>query len=251
MARFIKLKCRGSINSFRQSDFHTYHKTLPLPPKTTVAGMIGAALGLSPQTVNDEWLKMNRFQVGIVGNAAGKANDLWQIRKYEQKTIKAYEEGKVPAPYKTAVIVRELLFGSSICLYFHLNDEVDKNLLLDGFKYPVWALSLGREDELIRIEQLKEVELTTVEGKFYKQTVMKQPPAYELDNEYLASSLGKNLLASAPTLQRIPTSFSNPGYAREPDYFEDYLFVNDFPLRPTPDSMGYFDPEEDWVFQLI
>ncbi|MCO6490514.1 MAG: CRISPR-associated protein Cas5 [Phaeodactylibacter sp.] len=40
MAKFIKLKCRGSFNSFRQADFHTYHKTLPLPPKTTVAGMI-------------------------------------------------------------------------------------------------------------------------------------------------------------------------------------------------------------------
>ena len=251
MAKFIKLKCRGSFNSFRQADFHTYHKTLPLPPKTTVAGMIGAALGLSPKAVNDEWLKNGRFQVGIVGKAGGKANDLWQIRKYEQKTMKAFEKGKVPAPYKTAVIVRELLFGSTICLYFFLPEDGDKELLIQGLRSPEWALSLGREDELIRIEQLKEVELEAVEGYFFKHTVMKYPSDYELDNDFMENSGGKNLMASAPIAYRIPTSFSNPGYAREPDSFEHYLFVSDFPLRPASNSTGFFDPEENWAFQLI
>lgn len=251
MATFIKLKCRGSINSFRQADFHTYHKTLPLPPKTTVAGMIGAALGLSPQVVNDEWLKPARFQVGIVGKAGGKANDLWQIRKYEGKTMKAFEKGEVPAPYKTAVIVRELLFGSSFCLYFFLPDETDKELLIKGLLLPKWALSLGREDELIRIEQLKEVELTTVDGHFFKHTVIKYPQEYELDKDFMEESAGKNLMASAPTAQRVPTSFSNPGYAREAESFEHYLFISDFPLRPINNSAGFFDPEENWVFQLI
>lgn len=213
--------------------------------------MIGAALGLSPQTVNDEWLKNGRFQVGIVGKAGGKANDLWQIRKYEQKTIKAFEKGEVPTPYKTAVIVRELLFGCKICLYFFLPDDDDRELLMQGLGFPAWALSLGREDELIRIEQLKEVELEAVEGHFFMNTVIKHPLDYELDSEFMENNIGKNLMASAPTAQRIPISFSNPGYAREPDSFEHYLFVDDFPLRPTSDSMGFFDPEENSVFQLI
>jgi len=70
--KFIRVICFGSMNSFRQPDFHTYHKTLPLPPKTTVAGMIGSALGISPEKVNDEWLKNNRFQMGIVGKIMAK-----------------------------------------------------------------------------------------------------------------------------------------------------------------------------------
>lgn len=251
MATFIKLKCRGSINSFRQADFHTYHKTLPLPPKTTVAGLIGAALGLSPQVVNDEWLKPARFQVGIVGKANGKANDLWQIRKYEGKRMKAFEKGEEPTPYKTAVIVRELLFGSTFYLYFFLPEAADKDLLLKGIQSPAWALSLGREDELIRIEQLKEVELNVVDSHFFKHTVIKYPEGYELDKDFMEESAGKNLMASAPTAQRIPTSFSNPGYAREPESFEHYMFISDFPLRPTDDSTGFFDSEENWVFQLI
>src|SRR5687767_1420831 len=114
--RFLKIKCSGSFNSFRQPDFHTYHKTLSLPPKTTVAGMLGSALGIGPKEINDNWLKPNRFQMGVAGKNNGKANDLWQIRKYESKRIAAYNKGDESSPYKTAVIVRELLYQAQFLI---------------------------------------------------------------------------------------------------------------------------------------
>ncbi len=140
--KFIRIKVSGSFNSFRQPDFQTYHKTLPLPPKTTVAGMLGAALGISPKDVNDKWLENNRFQMGIVGNSKGKASDLWQIRKYENKQISAYnkfrtdiEKGlikddyEVITPYKTAVIVRELLFACDFVIYLNFKENTDFSLI--------------------------------------------------------------------------------------------------------------------------
>jgi CRISPR-associated protein Cas5t len=62
---FLKVKCIGGFNSYRQPDFHTYHKSLPLPPKTTIAGMLGGALGLSPEEVNENWLLNKRLQIGV------------------------------------------------------------------------------------------------------------------------------------------------------------------------------------------
>lgn len=170
--KFIRIKCSGCLNSFRQPDFHTYHKTLPLPPKTTVAGMIGSALGISPESVNEEWLQNNRFQMGIVGKNNGKANDLWQIRKYESKQIKAYQNGTESAPYKTAVIVRELLYASEFTLYLHFENEDDFELVSAKIQNPEWALSLGREDELVLIEEIKQIDLNEVTDISFCNTVL-------------------------------------------------------------------------------
>jgi len=152
--QFIRMQCLGCLNSFRQPDFHTYHKTLPLPPKTTIAGMIGSALGLSPEEINNNWLLTGRFKAGIVGKNNGKANDLWQIRKYEDKHMKAYTKGTVSTPYKTAVIVRELLYGADFFIYLQFKNKEDLQLTFNALKNPKWALSLGREDEIIKIKSL-------------------------------------------------------------------------------------------------
>jgi CRISPR-associated Cas5-like protein len=62
--RFIRIKAKGCLNSFRQPDFHTYHKTFPLPLKTTVGGMIGGALGISPEEVNIRVVTAKSFLYG-------------------------------------------------------------------------------------------------------------------------------------------------------------------------------------------
>jgi CRISPR-associated Cas5-like protein len=156
--RFIRIRAKGCLNSFRQPDFHTYHKTFPLPLKTTVGGMLGSALGLSPENINDQWLLPNRFFMGIVGFNHGKTNDLWQIRKYEGKQIKAFNSGKANTPYKTAVIVRELLYSTDFVLYLAFKEESDIDMIFDKLQNPAWALSLGREDELIKIIELDKLE---------------------------------------------------------------------------------------------
>lgn len=261
--KFIKIKCLGCLNSFRQPDFHTYHKTLSLPPKTTVAGMIGSALGISPIEVNDEWLKKGRFQVGIIGKANGKANDLWQIRKYETKTIASFKKWredttnkveKVDSPYKTAVIVREILYQMQFSIYLHLADENDMNYVFEKLQNPSWALSLGREDELIKITQLKIVELEAKEDVFYRNTVLPfdiNQTRYEADNSYFKNNLGKNLLEEAPKVIKLPLTFSHKEEAREADSFGFFTFISDLPLQPKQNKTGFWDTEDSIAFQIF
>ena len=41
----FSITAKAITASFRVPETHTFHQTLPLPPKTTIIGMIGAALG--------------------------------------------------------------------------------------------------------------------------------------------------------------------------------------------------------------
>lgn len=251
--KFIRIKCSGCLNSFRQPDFHTYHKTLPLPPKTTVAGMIGSALGISPECVNEEWLHNNRFQMGIVGKSNGKANDLWQIRKYENKQITAYKNGTESAPYKTAVIVRELLYASEFTLYLHFDNEVDFELVSAKIQNPEWALSLGREDELILIQEIKQIDLSeTTDISFYNTVLPIDLTTISYDIGFKSDSISSNLLDEAPKSVKLPVTFiyNNDTGAREAAKFQTFSFIYNLPVKPK-ESKGFYDEELNGSFQIF
>lgn len=251
MESFIKIKCVGSLNSFRLPDFHTYHKTLPLPPKPTIAGMLGSAAGLSPEEVNERLLSNDTaFRVGVLGSNSGKTNDLWQIRKYDTKTIASYKKGEVNAPYKTAVIVRELLYGCQFTLYLTFEDKSDFEFFYEKLQNPSWALSLGREDELVKINTISITYCEEVEVSFLKNTVF-GGSKYSIDSSLLEQNQGVNLLSKAPTLSKLPRQFSYKEGVREAVAFSSYVFVDDLPVKPTNDEKCYFDEEDSTYFQLI
>ena len=249
--RFLRIICKGAFNSFRQPDFHTYHKTLPLPPKTTVGGLIGSALGISPREVNDEWLLTERFKMGIVGSNNGQANDLWQIRKYESKQIKAYQIGKEKYPYKTAVIVRELLYQGLFTIYLSFEKKEDYELVHNAFKHPKWALSLGREDELIRIIGIEQIEIRPIISELsYKNTIF---PGDITEISYrpdLSECVG-NLLIAAPKTVNIPISFvmEDNSEARKGNDYQKFTYVGALPILVN--SEGYFDNELNQAFQIF
>ena len=241
------------MNSFRQPDFHTYHKTLPLPPKTTVAGLIGSALGMSPEKVNDEWLQNNRFCMGVVGKSNGKASDLWQIRKYKGDHIKRYEKGNELTPYFTAVIVRELLYASEFVLYLNFENDDDFTLVFDKIQNPEWALSLGREDELILVREVKQVELDEKPNLYFCKTIIPADitsTAYDID--ITAQNISKNLMNEAPTVLKLPVTFvyDENNNSREASEFQTFTFVHNMPVT-SKDIIGYFDDELNHSFQVF
>jgi len=214
--------------------------------------MIGSALGISPERVNEEWIKNNRFQMGIVGKNNGKANDLWQIRKYENKQLKAYQEGNESAPYKTAVIVRELLYSSEFILYLHFEDENDYELVSSKLQNPEWALSLGREDELVLIKEIRQMNLEEKSNISFCNTVLpidftKTPYEIVLSTQ---NSSG-NLLDEAPKSIKLPITFSyNDDGAREANEYQQFSFIYNLPIKPK-DSRGFYDEELNYSFQIF
>lgn len=252
--KFIRIQCKGNLNSFRQPDFHTYHKTFPLPLKTTVGGMLGSAMGVSPDIVNQEWLLNDRFRMGVVGVNEGKARDLWQIRKYENKQIKAFSQGKEGSPYKTAVIVRELLYASQYAIYLSFSEEADYKLIFEKLNNPEWALSLGREDELVLIQSVKIMSLEAKEDLYYRNTVLPS----DLSEKKYKLNLGKdtnysiNLLDEAPQIVKVPTAFSydKTTLERVAVEYKTFSFINNMPIS-LPNEEGFFDEELNHSFQIF
>jgi hypothetical protein len=215
--------------------------------------MIGSALGISPEKVNDEWMKNNRFRMGVVGKSNGKASDLWQIRKYENKHIRAYEKGEELTPYKTAVIVRELLYASKFVLYLQFEKEEDFNLVFDKIQNPEWALSLGREDELILIQEIKQVELEEKPDISFFNTIIPvdlTTTTYGID--ITAPNLSNNLMNEAPNVVNLPITFTynENNKAREANEFKTFTFVHNMPVTPK-NFCGFFDEELNHSFLIF
>ena len=254
--KFLRIKCKGIFNSFRQYDFQTYHRTYPLPLKTTIGGMLGSALGISPQEVNDKWLINDRFLMGIVGESEGKANDLWQIRKYENKQMMAFEKGIADAPYKTAVIMRELLYDSSFILYLTFLNDLDFQMIHDKLINPEWALSLGREDELIKISDLDIISLEKQKNLSYKNTVVPLDLSvieYKINfSNNSGKNYSKNLLEEAPQILKIPIAFNYDDNTNErvAIEFKIFSFISNLEIN-LPNEMWYYDETLNLAFQIF
>lgn len=243
--KFLKVKCTGGFNSYRQPDFHTYHKSLPLPPKTTIAGMLGGALDLSPEEVNTNWLLNKRLKIGIVGKGHGKVKDLWRIRKYKGKSLN----------FTTSPLVREIHFASQYILYFECSDDKDYDVIQSALSNPKWALSLGREDELVKIISMNQVNLEIVENTTLKNTVVGfdvNEEGYEIDEDFLLSSIDGNLLNLRPVIVRLPVSFKyEEDHSRNALEYQVFSFVGDLPITPNFRNKTYFDAIDNHSFQVI
>jgi len=249
--KFIRIQAKGCFNSFRRSDYQTYHKTFPLPLKTTVGGMIGSALGISPDKVNDEWLKDNRFEMGVIGKSGGKVKDLWQIRKYEGKQISGYKSGKFDTPYKTAVIIRELLYSVDFVIYLSFKNDDDYDLVFEKLKNPVWALSLGREDELIKIHSIDIITIKEASDLYYSNTILPMDLS-STDYGIKMDDIGMiNILNEAPQVIKATTSFKYDENTQERSISSQsvFSFVSRIPIMVY--GTGYYDDELKNSFEIF
>ncbi|MDO8869560.1 MAG: type I-B CRISPR-associated protein Cas5b [Methanobacteriaceae archaeon] len=130
----LRIHIEGWVTSFRYPAFISgFQPTLPVPPLSTIYGLISAAKG--------ELVTPDDLSVGYVFNHQGKAVDLETI--YELSDLKG----------KSNVIKREFLVNPEIYLY------LDDLKYLEYFKRPFYPLLLGRSTDLVTVSDIKEVNL--------------------------------------------------------------------------------------------
>lgn len=130
----LRILIEGWVTSFRYPAFISgFQPTLPVPPLSTIYGIISAAKGglVTPKDLG----------VGYVFNHNGRAVDLETI--YELSGLKG----------KSNVIKREFLVEPQ--LYLYLDDQNYKEF----FRKPYYPLLLGRSSDLVNIREIKEIEL--------------------------------------------------------------------------------------------
>lgn len=131
----VELACQSC--SFRNPEFQNFHKSYELPPPTTVIGLAGAALGLSPKASQSYF--ESGFQLGISGNYRGKSNDLWKYQKIKGKE------------FISDILTREILFDSHFFIAFATEDHDKIKHMQLAFEQPVYALTLGNSDGIVKV----------------------------------------------------------------------------------------------------
>ncbi len=128
----IRVKLKAWTASFRFPTFQSgYQPTLPVPPPSTIQGLLSAAKGEPVYLTEIPY-------VGYVFRSEGLGVDLEKI----------YALGKV----ETDIMKREFHYGAE--LYLYLPDEWRKH-----FKKPRYQLLLGRSSDVATVEETKRVEL--------------------------------------------------------------------------------------------
>jgi len=148
MLQGVRVVLTAYTASFRVPSFVRHQLTLPVPPLSTVYGLLSAAAGrlVFPEEV--EWLAFRC-------EAEGRGMDLEAIYQFERR-----REDEMPRPKsypKTrTVIQREFLVFPRLTLYLPSDWR-------SVWERPRYALLLGRTQDVAAVEQVAEATLEPVE----------------------------------------------------------------------------------------
>src|SRR5208337_2072441 len=157
--------------SFRLPETHTFHQTLPLPPKTTIIGMVGAAKGLGLEA-SHKFAEDHNIQIGVLGNHRGIMRDLWNYRKLTGKE-KNYTDEDIKKRKHFSILIREYLFHCELTLFFGADSSEILSALRESFRFPVYALTIGNSDDLFKILTISDLfKAEKTECRHFKNTVL-------------------------------------------------------------------------------
>lgn len=193
MEPVLIVRVRATVASFRRPLDHNYQRTLPMPPPTTLKGIAGAALGLSDRELWAPESPLRGLKVSVWMDAeAGRARDLWTVLKIKNARIEAR------SPY-----FRELLFFTRYTLLYG-GDETLLQELAQAFYDPAYPLSLGREDELMLVEEVQLVEAQPGEPRLRGTLV----PGDVRQMPELRPILREGAVFEPPVVDMLPLAFT-------------------------------------------
>ncbi len=197
--KLIKIKVHGITNSFRIPFHMTVHDTLTLPPKTTIIGMLGAALGYS-RTDQNLIALYNDTYIGVLGFSNARYYDLMSIYKLKSEVQKGQ-------------LQRQINYGNSYTIYIENSKNLDE--IYEALKNPVYALSLGKSHEIIDISEISRIEKDTIESDYV--IVSNTIVPFEVNDFDIDEVNGGTV---APLVSRqMPLSFAIKNGYREPENF--------------------------------
>lgn len=223
--------------SFRSPENHTFHKTLPLPPKTTIIGMMGAALGLSLEEVH-KLVDNQGFLVGIYGFNKGLMRDLWNYRKLTGKE-KKYTEDDIKNRRQYSILIREYLFENQFVFYFGSNELEKLEHLRSAFLSPIYPLTVGNSDDLFKICTIGNIiEKEKSKLSKFEYTVLPGDLSRLCKNDIDFSQIPIVQTVTTPQVFLLPTKFIFEGDERRVSERQKFTFIST-PVKLKTEIDGY------------
>lgn len=151
MERAIRLQCFQNLVNYRKPTSFIIKETFPLPPYSTVLGMIHAACG---------YKEFHPMKLGIQGTNSGTVSELYTRYSFSaggkfekgRHQICINDNGREYGIYKGIANV-ELICENRMVIHIVPNEE-DFDTIYQSLKYPSRYLSLGRYEDLLDIERI-------------------------------------------------------------------------------------------------
>lgn len=219
----FSIKGIATTASFRVPETHTFHQTLPLPPRTTIIGMIGASVGLNLENAH-KYVEQNKILVGVYGKHRGMMKDLWNYRKL---TSKNYTSEDIKNRSHYSVLIREYLCYNDFFIYLASEKLESLEKLRKAIFSPVYALTAGNSDDLLKIcnisevltlnaEKLNKFEYTIIPGDISK--------SYKPDIDFNTIPITTTIYT--PQVFLLPTRFEFKGEERRVIERKSFTFVS-------------------------
>jgi CRISPR-associated protein Cas5t len=157
MERAIRLQCFQNLANYRKPTSFIIKETYPLPPYSTVLGMIHAACGFD---------RLHRMRLSIQGTNQGTISDLYT--RYSFQAGGKYEEGRhqicIDDGEKYGIFKgianTELVCENHMVIHIVPEEEEDFEIVYHSLKYPKKYLSLGRYEDILDVERVDIVNLS-------------------------------------------------------------------------------------------
>ena len=150
MERAIRVKCFQNLVNYKKPSSFIIKETFPLPPYSTVLGMIHAACG---------YTEFHPMKLCIQGTNSGTVSELYTRYSFSAGT--KYEEGRHQICVEDGErygIFRGIANVELVCdndMVIHvIPEEDDFEKVYNSLKYPPKYLSLGRYEDLLDIERV-------------------------------------------------------------------------------------------------
>lgn len=150
MERAIRVKCFQNLVNYKKPSSFIIKETFPLPPYSTVLGMIHAACG---------YTEFHPMKLCIQGTNSGTVSELYTRYSFSAGT--KYEEGRHQICVEDGErygIFRGIANVELVCdndMVIHvIPEENDFEKVYNSLKYPPKYLSLGRYEDLLDIERV-------------------------------------------------------------------------------------------------
>ena len=155
----IRIEAYQNLVNYRKPTSFQLKESYPLPPYSTVIGMVHAACGFTSYVP---------MKVSIQGHYHSKVNDLWTRYEFAGSS---FEEGRHQLKIeltdgKTHGVTRgvsttELLVDVQLIMHIVPEDEAYIPIIKDALLSPLEYLSLGRREDLLQINKVKIVDIHT------------------------------------------------------------------------------------------
>jgi CRISPR-associated protein Cas5t len=148
----IKLEIYQNMPNYRMPSSLNVQQSYPLPPYSTVIGMIHNAC---------KFTSYHDMKISIQGESKSNISNLFTRYYFGMKYEKERHQLKTSngMGITRGLGYSELLIDVNLIIHVLPNNDEDFDLILNGLKKPAQYLSLGRYEDIIRIDNVSVIEL--------------------------------------------------------------------------------------------